>query len=271
MRADCPPAGVERTMIRRQGEPPSDAVQSVSRALRILEVVGESAAPLPVKRIARQAGLRLSTTYHLVRTLAWEGYLTRHEDGGYGLGLEVADRFRDLVAALSAPPRVEAVLRDLAARTGRSHYLARFVDGRVAIADVAEGPRSPHVEDLVVGFDEGAHATALGKALLSTLTPLARHRYLAEAGMRPYTASTLREPDDLEADLAGAAEQGVFVEHGQYRDGVSCAGVVVRDGQGRAWALACSDRPAALAADRAVTGLRLAAAATALGRGLAEV
>lgn len=65
---------------------PSDLVRSVSRAFRILEKVGESATPLTVKAIARQCELNLSTTYHLVRTMTYEGYLVRDEDGLYGLG-----------------------------------------------------------------------------------------------------------------------------------------------------------------------------------------
>ena len=43
------------------------------------------------------------------------------------------------------------------------------MDGRIVITDLFEGPKSPHVEDLMVGFDVAAHATALGKALLSSL------------------------------------------------------------------------------------------------------
>ena len=61
-------------------ERPDDFVQSVGRALRILETVSECAA-LPVKAVARRCRLNLSTTYHLVRTLAYEGYLVRLPDG----------------------------------------------------------------------------------------------------------------------------------------------------------------------------------------------
>jgi hypothetical protein len=63
-----------------RGPEPEDLVQSVSRALRVLEVVTTSPG-LPVKAIARRSGLNLSTTYHLVRTLAYEGYVRRLSDG----------------------------------------------------------------------------------------------------------------------------------------------------------------------------------------------
>jgi DNA-binding IclR family transcriptional regulator len=73
---------------------PTDLIQSVSRALRVLEQVVQSDRPLPVKVVARRCGLKLSTAYHLVRTLSHEGYLTRQADGSYGIGPQVAERFR---------------------------------------------------------------------------------------------------------------------------------------------------------------------------------
>lgn len=217
---------------------PSDLIQSVSRALRILEVVGQEPAGLNPKTIARRAGLKLATTYHLLRTLAYEGYLVRDGQGDYSLGLEIADRFADLRASLGRPPQVTAVLRDLAERTGHSAYLARFVDDRVVIATVVEASGSPHLEDLIPGFDEGAHATALGKALLSTLTVADRHDYLRGQGLRPFTDQTVVDPVQLDAELSGCSE--IFVEEGQFRGAVSCAATLVAtaDPQDPWWAVA---------------------------------
>ncbi len=206
---------------------PSDLIRSVSRALRVLESVGRAPRGLTVKQIARRCDLTVATTYHLVRTLAYEGYVIRREDGTYVVGLEVADRYRELVSAFRGPPAVGDALRRAAGETGYSHFLGRFVGGRVAITAIAEGHRSPYVEDLVTGFDEGGHATALGKALLATLTPEQCARYLRDWGMRPYTSATLTTPEALAADLAAGERRGMQLEIGQFRQGVACAAVVV--------------------------------------------
>src|SRR2546430_13666230 len=97
-----------------QGEP-SDLIRSVSRALRVLESVGGSPRGLTVKQIARRCELTVATTYHLVRTLAYEGYVTRREDGTYTVGMEISDRFRELVVAFLGPQSVAEALR----RAGR--------------------------------------------------------------------------------------------------------------------------------------------------------
>jgi DNA-binding IclR family transcriptional regulator len=149
---------------------PSDLIRSVSRALRVLEAVGQSPRGLTVKQIARRCDFTVATTYHLVRTLAYEGYVIRRENGTYVVGLQIADRYRELVLAFRGPSSVLDRLRRAAAETGYSHYLGRFVGGRVAVIAAAEGTRTPPADDLVPGFDDAAHATALGKALLATLT-----------------------------------------------------------------------------------------------------
>jgi len=221
---------------------PTDLIQSVSRAFRILEEVGAGRTPLTVKAIARRCELNLSTAYHLVRTLAYEGYLVRSPDGGFLLGPAIARRFHDLQASFDQPPQVREVLRHLSAMTQRTVYLGRFVSGRIVITDMVEGPMSPYLEDLEVGLDVAAHATVLGKVLLATLPRSRRAEYLADQGMRRFTSRTVIDVDALDHELTTFGA-GPVVAHGQFRDGVSCVGAVVRhDGPESSWAIVASTR-----------------------------
>jgi len=240
---------------------PNDLVRSVSRALRVLEEVGRASAPIPVKVIARRTGLNLSTTYHLARTLAYEGYLERTAQGCYVMGAEVVRRYRDLHATLGGPAEVGPVLAHLAASTAHSAYLGRIVDGRILIADVVEGPESPFLEDLEVGLPVAAHATAVGKALLATMPAERRRGYLADQGLRPFTSRTRVEAEDVEADLSDVRPGRAVVEHGEFRDGVSCAAALVRrrDASDPWWAVVVASRAEDIPAG--VTGCLLDAAA----------
>jgi DNA-binding IclR family transcriptional regulator len=239
---------------------PSDLIRSVSRALRVLEQVTRSERPLTVKALARRCGLNLSTTYHLVRTLSYEGYLTRCPSGEYTIGPQIAERFHELIGAFHRPPRASSVLHHLASVTGHTAYLARLSHGRLFILDVAEGPCSPWLEDLQAGLETAPHATALGKALLLTLSPRTRRSILAEYGMRPFTSTTPTSLEDLEAELSGLHPGELVEEHGQFRDTVACAGVAVPDGdRGTCLAVGISTRGLDLP-DLAVSHLRQAAA-----------
>ncbi len=69
---------------------PSGLIGSAQRALRVLELVAAADAPITAKVVARRAGYKLSTTYHLLNTLAHEGYLVRVGHGhGFRLGPKI--------------------------------------------------------------------------------------------------------------------------------------------------------------------------------------
>ncbi|HTS95560.1 MAG TPA: IclR family transcriptional regulator C-terminal domain-containing protein [Streptosporangiaceae bacterium] len=250
--------------MRAQGEQPADLIRSVSRALRIIEEVSGSPRPLPVKVIARRCQLNLSTTYHLVRTLCYEGYLVRLPGGGYAAGSEVAGRFHDVMGSLNRPARARAVLRHLADVTGHSAYLACISGGRLVVVDVIEGAQSPWLEDLQPGLETAAHATAVGKALLTTLPGRARGRLLREHGMRPFTPNTVTEPGQIEYELGQLRPGDMVIEHGQFRDEVCCAGVAVRGHDGGWWSVGSTARglslPGPLLAELRVAAADLARA-----------
>jgi DNA-binding IclR family transcriptional regulator len=234
---------ISETTVGAVDQRPDDFVQSVSRAVRLLEVVGERPG-LPVKTIARRSGLNISTTYHLVRTLAYEGYLLRLPDGTYVLGDAVARRFHDLLRSFEKPPRTTVVLRHLAERTGLSAYLGCLSAGRLTVVEVVEGPGSPYLEDFESGLEVSAHATALGKALLSALPRRERRPYLTAQGLRPFTVNTCTDVAQLESTLTAIQPRQPVMEHGEFRDGVACAAGVVPSpaDQGSRWAVAVSTR-----------------------------
>ena len=70
---------------------------------------------------------------------------------------------------------------------------------------------------------DGAHATALGKSLLATLSQDQRSRYLRDYGMRQFTPATLVTPEALEIDLAAGERRSMHMEVGQFRPGLACA------------------------------------------------
>ena len=130
----------------------------------------------------------------------------------------------------------------MSAMTRRTAYLGRFVSGRIVITDMVEGPLSPHLEDLEVGLEVAAHATVVGKVLLAELPRARRAEYLADQGMRRFTSRTLLDVEALDIELRSFGK-GPVQEHGQFREGVSCVGAVVRrDSPEASWAIVASTR-----------------------------
>ena len=203
-------------------EPQSTLIRSVSRALNLLDAVGESPRPVTAKSLARQTGVPLPTAYHLLRTLVHEGYLTRTEEG-YVLG--------DRIDALSAgrppgpgPARSHQVLQHLHDEVHAAAYLSVYVDGEIRHTDVVDSAAAPRT-DLWVGFHDAAHATALGKAVLSTLPEQERREYVETHELVDLTRNTLTDTRVLLRELDGACDYALDRE--EYAVGTACVAVPV--------------------------------------------
>ncbi len=196
-------------------------IGSVQRALTLLNVVGEADRPLPAKTLARRTGQPLPTTYHLLRTLVHEGYLRRVDGEGYVLG--------DQVAALSGGAsgrvaRLRPVLEGLHAELGAAVYLSVLDDGEICLVDVVDSLATPRV-DLWVGFHDAAHATALGKAVLSALDDAARRNYLGDHDLPDLTPHTVTDRRTLLRQLADT--HGYAIDREEYALGTACVAAAV--------------------------------------------
>ncbi|MDL4772670.1 MULTISPECIES: IclR family transcriptional regulator [Thermomonosporaceae] len=230
----------------------------MQRALHLMEAVASHPSGAPAKQLSRETGLPLATTYHLLRTLAHEGYATRLSDGVWVLGdrvqsLHGQSRTQQLLA------RIRPTLVSLRDELGAASYFGMHVDDEIRIIDIADGPRTPRV-DLWVGFDEAAHATAIGKCILSQLGEDRRRDHLARHPLVDLTPHTITEPHRLLSALRTSA--GVSVDREEYALGTSCVAVPVTDATGTAiGALAVSCRAGRLPkAEASIHRLRATAA-----------
>jgi DNA-binding IclR family transcriptional regulator len=218
---------------REVGTQLPNLVQSVQRALRILEVIAENPDGITAKAIARRLQLALSTTYHMLHTLVAEGYVVRL-DGvrGFGLGYKIPAMGRDLRHKLGVTPAVAAAIDEVHRRARAAAYYAVYRDREVVVAHVADSAETPRVDPLDVGFHQAAHALAFGKVMLASLSPSARREYLRERGLPVFTEWTTAEPARLERDLARVATVGLGADVEEFQPGLACvaAPVVGADG-----------------------------------------
>lgn len=198
-------------------------IGSVQRALRLVDIVANSARPLPVKTLATITGLTPGTTYNLIRTLIHEGYLANEPDG-----LVLGARFPTFRTEIDTRgvflARVRAALREVTDEVGATAYLSRYSDGEMHLVDIVDAVRSPRIE-LWVGMDSSAHATALGKQILSDLTCEERLDYLSRHRLEELTPRTISDRRTLLSQLEHS--RGFAVDREEYSIGNSCVAVPV--------------------------------------------
>ncbi|HEY6740704.1 MAG TPA: IclR family transcriptional regulator [Actinopolymorphaceae bacterium] len=198
-------------------------ISSVQRALRLLDAVSLADRPVPAKKLAAATGQALPTTYHLLRTLVYEGYLTRVDDG-YLLGdrlTSLTDRSRGQKIAT----RVRPTLRILHEELGVASYLSSYENGEISILDVVDSPSAPRV-DLWVGFHDAGHATAVGKSILACLPEEDRKDYLSRHQLSDLTPNTITNRRALLEHLH--RQRTYALDKGEYAIGTACLATPVQ-------------------------------------------
>lgn len=212
-----------------------DSLRSVRRALDVLNLLADYPDGLLIKRISRDLGLNISTTYHLLNTLLDARYVERDpETSTIRLGSRVAFLSNSVVrrsadAELWKP--VRPLLYRLTETTGAASYLASWESGDTELQAIAEGPSAEKVPELYVGFRGYSHLHALGRALLAAGGEPALAQYLAHATTHATSGGGEAPPVDaptLARLVAETRERGYALDLEEFKPGVCCISIAVR-------------------------------------------
>lgn len=199
-------------------------VQSVERALDLLEILAEVGGDAGLSELSEQSGLPLPTIHRLMRTLVARGYARRLPSRRYALGARMIRLGESAGRQLGAGARRH--LARVARELGETANLA-MLDGEMAVY-VAQAASSHSMRMFTeVGRRVHLHSTGVGKALLSELPDAAVRDIVARAGLAPATDRTIADLDALLAATAEARERGYAVDDGEQEIGVRCFAVVV--------------------------------------------
>ncbi|MFI5616008.1 IclR family transcriptional regulator [Streptomyces sp. NPDC051567] len=202
-------------------------IGSVRRALRLLEAAGSHDGGAPAKQLAREAGLPLSTAYHLLRTLTHEGYL-RREAGVFVLGA-AAGR---LVGGGLQQKRRGMILDSLARlrdAVGAPVYFAVYREGEIEVLGVSASEAAPACEEWA-DFRETAHAHAVGQCLLGQLDEKTRRDHYERHPVEAVTPYTVRDLRSLERRICSLERTRPVTERQEYALGTVCAAIPVATG-----------------------------------------
>ncbi|MGW2490126.1 IclR family transcriptional regulator [Streptomyces sp. NPDC001606] len=195
--------------------------------MRLLETVAVHDQGVPAKRLARETGLALPTTYHLLRTLVHEGYL-RRDKGLFFLG-DAVERLSGSAARQKRRSTVADTLAHWRDSIGVPVYYAMYRDGEIEVMCVSDSPAAPAVEEWA-DFRATGHAHAIGQCLLSQLDEEARRDHLARYPVQAVTPYTVQDDETLLRRLARIPRTEPVVERQEYALGTVCAAVPITVG-----------------------------------------
>src|SRR5437762_5621773 len=203
------------------------SVQSVDRALDLLEALVAAEGEVAITALATRTGLHVSTVHRLLATLLRRGYVRQNpETSRYYAGAKLAtlsegrSRFGEL--RLRARP----LLRSLTEATRETANLVVLDDLQAVYIETMPSPQVVRLFT-AVGNRTPLHATGAGKALLAMLPTPRRDALLERIDLRPDTPRTIVDRPTLRRSLDEVREKGYAIDDEEYDEGVRCVAVGV--------------------------------------------
>lgn len=205
-------------------------VQSVSRALDILEVLANSGGEMKLNEISAATELNVSTCHHLLTTLAERGYVSQNPRGRtYFVGNRILELSITRSSQFNLVDLALPELKALSQQTRETICLAEMRAYNLTTLTMIESSHPVRVGTNTVGRSNAAHATAIGKAILAWLPEPEIARVIAEKGLTRFTEYTLTNIADLMENLRHVRRNGFAVDKEEFQHGVMCIGSAVRD------------------------------------------
>jgi len=208
-------------------------IQSVDRALHVLETIAEASDDITVSEVSERVGLNVSTCHHLITTLVYRGYVTHvSRSRGYALGPKLAELVETSEKESDPAILLEPDLRELGARLG--HGVQFAVLSETSLLTKLSVPNSA---DNVVEPDEvrkmtALHATATGKAILAWIPDTELVRVISANGLTGYTPQTITTLSGLVEELRLVRRRKYAVDDQEFVEGIVCIGATIREGAG---------------------------------------
>jgi IclR family acetate operon transcriptional repressor len=248
---------------RRHSEGAS--IQSVARALTLLETIAELGGETTLSRLAGRTGLNISTCHHLLATLAQRGFVTKGAGRrGYALGARIL-YLSHICLQVDLPKRAQAALDRVNQVTGETVHLAALHGDQLVTVLKREAHHAVRVDAGAIGTANAAHATATGKAMLAWLPEHEIRRILAAHGMTKFTPNTITDFDVLIEDLRLVRRHGFALDREEFRPGVVCVGAAIRDQSGAVVGSISASTPSMRASEDHLTRMREEVVAAARG------
>lgn len=221
----------------------SQTVNSVSRALDILDCLAARRGEVGVTEISRELGVHKSTISRMLGTMESRGYVSRNElSGKYCLGMRLVELASYRLEQIDLRSQARPFLEELVRATGETAHLAVFDQGKVVYVDKVDTPQTLMMRSKI-GYRVFAHCTALGKAILAALPDGIVEQVIKEKGLPRFTPNTIVDPLALKEHLRRVRVQGYAIDDEEHEEGIRCAAAAILDHAGRVVGALSVSRP----------------------------
>lgn len=231
------------------------SIQSVDRALLLLETIADAGGEATLTDLANRTGLNISTCHHLLATLIKRGFAAKVPGRRlYALGGRLVT-LSHACLHVELPRRAQPYMETINRVTGETVHLVALQGDVMSVLSVREARHAIRVETGRLGKLAAPHATSAGKAILAWLPEEEMRRILAD-GMKRCTDKTITDFPQLVESLRAVRRNGYAVDQEEFLPGVICIGAAIRDQAGTVIGALSASMPAMRASDEHFAQMR---------------
>ncbi len=242
-KSENPPPGRRAATPMRAGRPRQapevrsgngrERVQSIGRALTLLEALRDGPGEVGIAALSKEVGLHVSTTHRLLATLVARGYARQNaETGRYALGPQSVRLAEAYLAQLDLRGLVHPWLERLSRETGETSNLVVLEGREVLYLDKVESPQSLRYFSRI-GHRAPLHCTAVGKVLLAYRPRAEAEALLGQGRLEALTPRTIVAPSLFWRELQQARLQGFALDQEECEEGASCIAAPLHNAAGQ--------------------------------------
>lgn len=219
---------------KNQPLPVDSGLQSVSRALDLLEIFLAHGPEIGLSDLAALLKMNKATAHRLLATLEPRGYVQR--SGGsrkYGLGVRLFELGAQFQNQLDIRRAASPELTSMVEETGQAGFLC-VRDGDYALClERVEGRHYVRIFALRLGERQPLHCGAAPRALLAGFSDAEIVAYASRTGLPKFTKKTITTVQRLLEDAACTRRQGYAVSNEDVSAGIGAVGAPVYDYTGK--------------------------------------
>jgi len=206
-------------------------IQSVAKAMRLLDLMAESSSTLSLAEISALTGWPKSTVHGLLSTMREYSVVSQDEEGKYGLGIRLFEYGCNLSSSWTILETARPYIQHISYETGQTVFLSIFDRGEIITLDrVASKTNLYAIAE--VGCRLPVHCTSQGKLFLAHMSKAERDAILSRSGLPAYTEHTMTTMGELEKEFAQILQQGYAIENSEYKAGLRSVAAPIFDSEG---------------------------------------
>lgn len=220
-------------------------VQSIERALDIIEVLADYQDGIGVTELAGKLGLNKSTVHRILATLASRGYVNKTDKGLYRLGINLIEVVSCYINNLELQTEARPYVAQTTAELGLTCHLGVLDGDQVVYIEKMDVFSNVRMYSQI-GVRVRSYSCSLGKCLLSNYSATQVRQIMKDCSFIKFTEKTVGSIDELLADLELVSRRGWAIDDEESERGHRCIGAPIYDYRGDIIAALSASGPVSL-------------------------